>query len=342
MNKQILSLTATRGFAAILVVVFHFGADFFPFSKLPAIFSNGNIAVSYFYVLSGFVLYISYAHSSLRYWTYFKKRLGRIAPVYIIALAFSVYKVPLTDDLVWQTSYSFFFLQAWIPKYALALNTAGWSVSVELFFYVLFPLLLLFQKKWTKLFACIAALIFLTTQVVFHAYFKNDFRLTDNYCFFMYNPVLHISQFLVGMIGGFLFSNIRFSKKLHPTIPLLLLFTILCGIAFRPAGLFFHAGLLAPLFVLLITAVALADPAFLRLRPLVFFGEISYGIYILQFPVYNFMRALNETDFHLSPQNFFWCSLVVLCAVAAITYYAVEKPVRKLITRLSHADAAMA
>src|SRR5436190_9360336 len=115
MKPQINALTATRAFAAIMVFIHHYGYNLFPFSLCEKLFHSGNIAVSYFFVLSGFVLYISYREKDISYLDYLKRRVARIAPVYWLALAlfvmfsfwFSGYV--LTGNLVKQIAYSALF-----------------------------------------------------------------------------------------------------------------------------------------------------------------------------------------------------------------------------------------
>ncbi|MCD6010984.1 MAG: acyltransferase [Flavipsychrobacter sp.] len=339
--KQINSLTATRAFAAIMILIYHFGRMEEPFTRVRGIFMNGNLAVSYFYVLSGFVLYISYSPGYGSYRSYFKKRLARIAPAYYLALGwfilvfFCIYKNIYTHGVMVQIIYCALFIQTYIPEYAIVLNTAAWSISVEMFFYIVFPLLLFFQKKKEQLFIVFTIVIFLLTQILFHIFFKNDFTQTNNFSFFMYNPLMHINQFLVGMVGGYWFMHRRPFKKRIPFMPLALFCVILLGLTLKPIHLFFDVGLFAPLFLLFIISVAVYDPVFLNSRPLVFLGEISYGIYILQFPVYATLAEFNNTHLKLSPSYFFFFAFAILCVTAIISYYFIEKPIRNIVKRHS-------
>ncbi len=340
MKQQINALTATRAFAAIMVYIFHFGRFLFPFDLAPTIFMDGNIAVNYFYVLSGFVLFISYSGRNVRYWDYFKKRLARIAPAYMLGLIlflfvyFFIYKAATSPDFYLQILYSVFFVQAYIPEYALVLNVAGWSISVEMFFYLLFPLMLFFQEKSNKWFVFFTVVVFVATQVACHFFYKRDYTLIGNFNFFMYHPFIHFSQFLVGMVGGYIFKHTSRVRGRFSYIPFVLLCVILFCMAHRPANLFFEAGLFAPLFMLFIISTAIDNPKFLNFKPLVFLGEISYGMYILQFPIYYFLTVLNNDILKLSPGYFFFISLVGLVLAATLSYYFVEKPIRNLINRV--------
>lgn len=147
MNKpRIEQLTFTRFIAAISIVIFHFAADVFPF-KFPAlhsVFSNANIGVSYFFILSGFVMMIAYGENKrVAFWSYLKGRFIRIYPAYLLSLLLLlvyIYTIPseLTDKGL---LLSLPLLQSWIPERAMSLNFPSWSLSVELLFYVTFPFL---------------------------------------------------------------------------------------------------------------------------------------------------------------------------------------------------------
>ena len=91
--RPINSLTATRGFAALLVVVFHYGCTVFPFNQAEHFFRNGNLAVNYFFVLSGFVMYSAYSQRQITYGYFIRRRFARIYPAYLLAVLLAVVPV---------------------------------------------------------------------------------------------------------------------------------------------------------------------------------------------------------------------------------------------------------
>jgi len=340
MKQQINSLTASRAFAAVMIYIFHFGRDILPMKKLSCLFNSANLAVSYFFVLSGFVLYISYRKSSFTYGNFLSKRAVRIAPAYFLALGLSVilyfyfYKSGYSPDYLKQLIYSLLFIQAYIPGYALSLNIAAWSISVEMFFYILFPWLLVVQKKNNRLFIYGTIVLFILTQAAYIVFFKRDFSHIENFTFFVYSPAIHIHEFLIGMIGGFLFERYTFKKIRFAPLPTIILCVIIGLIVSRSiTNLDFQAGLMAPLFMALILATAVYNPRFLNVKTFIFLGEISYGIYILQFLVHEFLLWLNIAWMKLPEQTFFYFSFVVLCIAATISYYCLEQPLRSIVNR---------
>jgi len=342
MKNQIDALTATRAVAAIMVVIHHFGYNIYPFSLLPGLFHSGNIAISYFFVLSGFVLYISYYQKDMPYLEYFKRRVGRIVPVYMLALfmfiavALGLYHYTISKDFIKQIVYCALFLQAYFPNYALSLNSPSWTISVEMLFYVLFPLFLFFQKKYLKLFVVMTIGFFLLSQAIHLLHYHPGIELQkEGEGPTFYNPLIHISQFLMGMIGGYLYNQIKPGSTKYKFLPLLFFILILVSIILRPGNLSYHVGLLDPLFMAFIISVAVKNPKFLNIKFFVFLGEISYGIYILQWPVYKFMEAINDPHLHIPQPYFFFVSLGVLLATASVSYLYFEKPLRNKINGLN-------
>src|SRR5260370_8948074 len=128
------------------------------FQKLSSI---GYVGVSFFFVLSGFILVYTYAGRPMILKNFWRARFARIYPAYAFSLLvtapFFFYAV-LTMNIpffVWAKAHLklasalvLSLLQAWVPQAALTWNAVAWSLSVEPFFYLLFPfLLLLFVRR---------------------------------------------------------------------------------------------------------------------------------------------------------------------------------------------------
>ncbi len=172
-------------------------------------------------------------------------------------------------------------------------------------------------------------LFFIITQVSIFYFFKWDYTQTDNWNFFGYNPIIHFHQFLIGMAGGFIFKKTDPARKKYKILPLVWFAVILLLLNMKPETADYSAGLLSPVFMLFIISVAITNPRILNIRPLVFLGEISYGIYILQFPVTAFTEHFNYLYKIFSKTGFFFFALATLILVATLSYYLLEKPLLK-------------
>ncbi len=341
MKGRIETLTATRGFAALMVVVFHFGTEVFPFNKAEQFFTGGNLGVSYFFVLSGFVLYYTYRQREISFGDFMKRRLARIAPLYYFALMLTV-AIPLYAALkhgispggeFWRgITLNALFLQAYIPGYALSGNSPGWSLSIEMFFYLLFPLLLWVARKNERRFVVYAIAAYLLSQAIHLTMVRalpGNAGLSHDFVY--YNPLWHLNGFMAGISGAILLLHTQ--SKANRFAPALSGILIILLINWRPLSL--HNGLLAPVFVFFMIALAQNEPKVLKWSPLILLGEISYGIYLLQEPVHKYMVRLNDY-LHL-PYNevFFYAYLAVLLVASTLSYYFIETPLRKKINGTS-------
>ncbi len=353
---RIEQLTFTRYIAALTVVFFHYGATVFP-ANLPwlnPIMAAGPIAVSYFYVLSGFIMAIAYYRKdkqqrpfdTRRYWW---ARVARIYPVYLLALLLMVlakYHDAGSDPLT--VTLSLTMLQAWIPGYPLSLNAPGWSLSVEAFFYLSFPLLILLVKRHHLNHLSIAAVgLWLITQVG-HTLLLNS----ENYIpkgllhdVIYYNPLMHLNTFVIGFVAGawLLEGKLQRLSKLNLNQWALLgvvLLTLLLLVVRQPlithSGIAFDYtnGLIAPLFLLLIILLALNTgkiSAFLQHPWLVLLGEASFSLYILQKPLHGLYEKLMPAAIEPSSALHFYGFIIVLTGSALFSYWFFETPLRRFI-----------
>ncbi len=84
---RIEQLTFTRFIAAISIVIFHYGRNITPLNYCDFVFCQANMAVSYFFVLSGFVMAIAYRDNKrVHFGRFIQRRFARIYPVYDQAL----------------------------------------------------------------------------------------------------------------------------------------------------------------------------------------------------------------------------------------------------------------
>jgi peptidoglycan/LPS O-acetylase OafA/YrhL len=155
------SLTGLRFAAALLVFGVH-AYSFIPVGGLAhdlghLLLDPGDLGVSFFFVLSGFVLTWAArdAGPGRGLGRFFAGRVLRIYPAYLVALALAVASKWVGDlaDPVGNRmnqvnghnlSTSLFLVQAWFPDDVtyLGINPVAWSLSCEIAFYAAFPLLL--------------------------------------------------------------------------------------------------------------------------------------------------------------------------------------------------------
>lgn len=341
--NRIDQLTFTRFVASLLVVNFHFGRNIAPFNLdlFKSFFDRGNISVSFFFILSGFVMVVAYGNKgSISPLSYFQKRFARIYPVFFLAsLLMLLYLILSNKAIIFKELFlNLSLLQAWFPTKALVFNFPAWSISVEFFFYSLFPFLFncFYSKISFKKQLLLALLIWGLSQFLFLfeisiGYFQEPPAFSGE--LLLYFPVLHLNEFIIGNIAGLFFIQRLNAKKFNADIAilvnLLLIFMVVSYVK-----LSFHNGLLAVLFVPLIILVSMNKGLLTKIslnKNFIYLGEISYGIYILQLPVFGICKMYLYQFGIRNPYIQFYVPLLVLLIVSGLSYSYFEKPLRKII-----------
>jgi peptidoglycan/LPS O-acetylase OafA/YrhL len=353
------ALTSLRFFAALHVVVFHMRIE----GLLPAgawwyenFAAVGYIGVNLFFVLSGFILIYTYAGTGVSLRRFWQARFARIYPAYVLSLMVSApfffFAVRHLDIpfLAWSKQHlavacvlTLTLLQSWFPQAALTWNAVCWSLSVEAFFYLLFPILLLWSKEFTsrKLFGAVVvwSLVSLAVSVIYivvHPDGIDKINSTETTLLWKnvlsFNPLLRLPEFLVGVFAGRLFLSMK--NRAAAGTPLVLFgvaaVSTLVLVAGRIPRPMISAGFLSPAFAAIIYGLALRPgwTRFLETRMLVLLGDASYSLYLLHSTV------ISRVAGHMSSAH--WAqraSVAFVAAVAAslVSYYLLEEPCRKLL-----------
>ena len=317
----------------------------------------GYASVSFFILLSGFVLAYNYADRAragkldkVRFW---KARFTRLYPIYLLSILLSAGNLrgeygAHTHAMFWAgVALTPLLLQGWIPEIATFLNTPAWTMSAECSYYVAFPWLaswkrpLTFRPYLLKM-ACVWFLGILP-GMLYIAFNPDGIAHPDRFSTgpwlqaLKYTPYTHAASFVFGVM-------LASVDEMVPRNGLLRLWLGLAGFAVLfgllemgpliPYALI-HDGLLMPLFGCIILGLAGANPlsAFFGLRPLVFVGEASYCLYLLHFTMWNLLHDSHLLDrLHLI-QFDPWISYLILIAMALVALHLVEKPAQNQLRK---------
>lgn len=347
-------LTFTRFIAAMFIVILHFAGNLFIVDNEYIVIQRKHLylGVDYFYVLSGFVMMIAYGDRKVvnkkDYWI---NRIARIYPLHLFTLFLTVlvsllisinylayYKFNLTSFLL-----NTFLLQSWIPQHSLSWNVPSWSVSVEMFFYFLFPFVyyFFFRKFSFKITTIVIFLIWVVSQVSMNLYYFSSsyggYDSLDRY-FLYYNPLLHVSTFFIGLWFGQFFRNNYQRLSRNYDVQIIVLFMLTTVLVYLLDGMFLHNGLLAIPFALLILLLASNNGKLTEVfnhKCFVYLGEISFALYLLQNPVFIFLRkvftvlGLNTNGYLL-----FITGLICLLISSHLTYKFIEIPMKNKVRQL--------
>ena len=180
---RIYALDLCRGFCALGVAAYHLsmwsGIELSKFyGSILTLF--GTYGVSVFFILSGYSLAhayerdFSFSIDSRLLKLYFCRRIGRLAPLFIAALVMSLLgkylfsetkSVDYMEVIASVTLIFGFFNPAATPV------IGGWSIGVEIVFYVFFPLLMLFRERSVSM---------LLVGAILTAWISNDLMQQQN------------------------------------------------------------------------------------------------------------------------------------------------------------------
>jgi peptidoglycan/LPS O-acetylase OafA/YrhL len=353
------AITSLRFFAAFHVALFHLnemGALTGP-AWLKAFGGIGYVGVSFFFVLSGFILVYTYAGREVGLRNFWQARFARIYPAYVFSLllffpffyygalkmhvpffAFSEQHFALASGLV------VLLVQAWVPAAALAWNSVAWSLSVEAFFYLVFPFVLVKYAKlsrtalWVLIPACWVAGLAVSVGYLLSRPAGMPYVSSADYSsavqFVKFFPLVRLPEFLMGMACGFLFlRSERNPKHGLPLVGLGLLGVAATTVASRFVPyLVVHTAMSGPAFAALVYGIALQPgwAAWLNNRALVLFGDASYSFYLLHtmfvWPFFHNMRTQALRNQGLIGIGL-W--LVMMLAISSLVYRFIEQPARR-------------
>ena len=352
-QDHIHALTSLRFFAAFYVLVFHSGGPNLSNSgRLPEpldnFLMNGYLGVTFFFILSGFILtYVYYGKLTAAPDTltrYAVARIARVYPVYLLALLlmFPFVSSPLSIQIVPQ----FFLLQSWVPLThfdgvsVANSNAPAWTLSVELFFYLIFPWLVRGACALdTRSVAVIAVVLCVIIVALRLPAISNESHLLYNGLRYVPLPLLRAPEFVYGVLLGVLYRRgvvPPSASALYVVMGLVL--AVLCcskSLWVAPIAAILFGGVIA----LVPTSIGKGLPArFLNSNALVLLGAASYALYLLQTPVHTWILSLLG-EYKLTARLIYIPSLLIVSIVVFLFW---EEKMREQLRRLSKQRVSLA
>ncbi len=290
-----------------------------------ALIRGGYLAVTTFFVLSGFVLSRSYSatewstRSLLRYGA---GRVARVYPVYAVSIAV-VAPFILADTTPAKTpllAAHGLLLQGWLGHLPVNWNTPAWSLSCEIFFYVSFPLaaVVVLRAGWWRTLAVALAACCLT-RILWACGVSDEIK-----------PLIHLSDFLMGVAAARAYELIgrRASGEWLYVPAIALSAALIAWPVFLPPGVDLNTAL-RPLNALLLIGLAMGGGAAARAlssRLAVYLGKASYAMYILHVPMlwwYLRWTRIGSAPVYLSG----------VIGLSALVYRFIEEPANRWLRR---------
>ena len=357
-RPRIEPLTGLRWCAALAVFLSHN----VPRGRTPLVvstfFSSGYMGVTVFFVLSGFVLTVTYAKALAgpgiaSTWNYAVARVGRVMPLYwlvlVLVVALAAFGPEAKSGLWWH----FLAIQAWSGdlKLAYSWNPPGWSVGVELFLYAMFPILILLTRVLTSTRRVVISAIFviaaMTALVIFFHLTGNDkLPLADPasaHRWIYRCPLTRLGDFILGICGALIYSRERHRVRLVRAAPFIAAVMSVLILALMMAPKVINSSPSYDLAyavpgVLLILGLALSpDRGIARLLgsvALVALGELSYAFYLIHVPIGLFVLTdVLSNGFTPVSVTVLIFGLLLLVALSWGLHVSFERPARVFLRK---------
>jgi peptidoglycan/LPS O-acetylase OafA/YrhL len=350
------ALTGLRCFAALNIVFFHFSNPDW-FGPLSPVVNAGYLSVSFFIMLSGFVLAYNYAGRAregkldkVRFW---KARFTRLYPVYLLSLVlgyetFLGERAAHTHLMFWLgTILTPLLLQGWIPEIATFGNTPAWTMSAEAAYYVFFPWIAAIRPParlsghlWRLAGLWVLGMI---PGALYVLYNPDGIAHVDRFSTgpwlqaLKFTPLPHLASFVFGVMLASLDEIVERTGLLRVILGLAGFAGIYSILVMGPRVPYalIHDGLLMPLFGCLILGLAGINvlSKLFGFRAFVFVGESSYCLYLMHFNLWNLLHGSGVLPALGLARFDPWLSYAILVGLGLLTLHLVEKPAQKLLRR---------
>lgn len=347
-SKRLDSLTSLRAFAALGVFFSHMGfiqnssneylASTFKY------FNLGYSGVTFFFILSGFILTYSFTNtkkvSVVKFSDFLMHRIFRIYPVHILCLF-----IFIVSKMYYMPEYS--INESQLIKNALLLqsfsvnkndyfsfNAVSWSISVEMFFYVCFCFVIFAPKRTIFVFSAllIAIIIYLSSL--------DAVSESISHWFYYISPLMRLPDFMIGILICKLYLCIENapSKFILSVAESVSLISIAISL-YIAANVSYLGGL--KFDVIFIPSMAFAVLAFsfnggvisklISSKAFILFGDASFAFYLIHAIVISVLhRYIDTSKTDLSEAiSFIAIALVISMITAIFIFILYEKPINK-------------
>lgn len=328
-----------RGLAVLSVVIFHANKGILP---------GGFIGVDIFFVISGFlitkIIYGSAIDGGFSYKEFYHRRIKRILPVFFFVMMIAIivsYLIMLPYDFLYFTksavSTLFFASNMFFGRSVdyFSPNTSEypllhtWSLSVEEQYYILFPviLLMIYKRGWKTIISLISFLLVLSVSVscllpLFPGLLKYNYYWLPSRAY----------ELMIGSLTAIWLINKKIPRKLSSWMPFVGMVLILISLVFIKENDKYPGAL--GLIPCLGTAMILLHEGdaknyinrLLSTRVAVFFGLISYSLYLWHWPTLSFVRYIfNESEITIGMLVF---CIIFMIGISWASWAFIEKPIR--------------
>ncbi len=307
MNNRLYALDGLRGIAAFAVLIFHVTNKQFAY---------GHYGVQLFFIISGFVIFLS-TNNIKTVKEFIVKRVLRLFPAFIVCMTITTIVINLLPEYAHDSIdvKRYICNLSMIPEIlgVKPVDNSYWSLVPELFFYALIAFVLYFKQMKHILWICIIWLIIISINILF--------KIDNQYQIIKLFNIRHGQLFIAGIM---LYKIYKEGFNINNTFMLSISYvlTIIIYPLAHPHMYFWSSHIIITTIIYVLFLLFIFDKLIiLQYQPFQFLGKISYSLYLIHqivgITLINYFKA--NTQFN----TFFIIIFVVLLLI--ITSYAIYK-----------------
>jgi len=347
MKNHLNGIDTLRGLAVSIVVVYHF----FVLLNInniitPFINSFGLLGVPIFFIISGYLIYSSIDNNIKKRGkregvkNYFLHRLFRILPAYYFNLLVVLLIASFVIDNNYLYSYRFtnqFLSHLSLTSYlthksaGLGVNGAYWTLNIEMLWYLIAPIFILYIKKIKSLiFIMILSLIYLIA--LDNGLLDSLFNINSQMPSYRLQ-LFYINSQLMGEINYFLVGVLIYKYSIKSPLEsnslsiIFILLFLLIFIGFNGYYGITESFLMLHIFTITVTTIIfilIYQTKLPKVNLINWLGKISYSIYLWHMPI---LFIMGHTDIlsYCSLTKTIIIFIILLLSISSLSYYLIEE-----------------
>ena len=347
-------IDALRGYAILAVMAVHAATAAPDWTGVGrTIVNQGARGVQLFFVASALTLMMSWHARNDGAIRFYIRRVFRIAPMFWLGIGFFLWR----DG--WGPRYfapngigaehvilSAAFQQGWHPEFINSIVHGGWSIAVEMTFYLIFPLLMLIIRGWVSALGSLVLAVLAAPAIwlIFWSMRGSLWPGLPDYLVATFLTLWFPSQLPVFLVGFVLFFAVRdyLGKLPVPAARLMLCVSLAAILALTISPLstgrfeVLSFSLYAICFGVFAFCAGSGASKWLVSAPVRYIGKVSFSAYLWHFVILASIESIAAVGLYPfqsagSHGFLFFCGFfpylvaaTVLCS--SVTYYLIEKP----------------